>query len=940
MNLLPLLVLITTLAAQNTPQAQQDSNNILSSKTPVLLPPDTSVQAAIDTAVGNATSTRDKSIRTARDDLYKNPLFIAIISALLASLFSFLFSRLPRPLFSKEERRYRQILTKKLGNLKLVGPGMDDISVHLEETFVHMDIAGEGYRVAEHPNYSASERAQSRKDDYKPNELLKLAFDEQHRALLLIVGDPGSGKSTLLQYLAITAISRNGCNVFSFEKPMLAIYLPLREVDPEMTLSQNLQVWCEKHSLTVAATSFEKWLHNKETLVLLDGLDEVRNTKARRLVCTWIDNACSGLPRAKFVVTTRPTGYRGRDKVILKSDLLEANIRDFNDEQRKVFLQKWFDAAFMKDVRPKGEPVQQWRADQKKLAEKKTRTLLEFFEKPGNKSLRELSGIPMLLQIMAILWKKDGHLPNNRAKLYQVALDYLLEYRDAQRDLDPLLSFDQAQRVLGPACLWMQEDWQREEVDKTRLHAQMHKNLRHMKGAPSASDFCENLRDRAGILADNSDTEYIFRHKSFREFFAGLELVVKYNEKGRLKKLARGFFDERWEEPLRFFISKADGEAFDAFMGALFELPESADLDAIQMERLFRLVYDAPEPRSTALADVLCRKKVLLGQQLVALDCLAMIGTEQTRRVILDFFNKGNNRRAVLLRLYEIINEQMPEVADRIIAREMEFQFGITRSFLNPIEYNAEYILIPGGNYIFQKGTEGERRVVVPDMYFAKYPVTNRRYRRFIAYLSGGEPELHEQVPVREFADQLLEFAGEIEGYRNYLAEAPEVWAHKLASKYDEDRRFNRDDQPVVGVTWFAARAYCFWLSLLWAEQEREFRLPLETEWEWAAGGGVRKYPWDSASEPNEKLSNFDKNVGKTTSVRQYPDGAIPEGLVDMAGNVWEWQENCRTGNLRALRGGSWNFDPRFLRCTEWFSLNPDVRVNYFGFRVVHLPKL
>ena len=119
------------------------------------------------------------------------------------------------------------------------------------------------------------------------------------------------------------------------------------------------------------------------------------------------------------------------------------------------------------------------------------------------------------------------------------------------------------------------------------------------------------------------------------------------------------------------------------------------------------------------------------------------------------------------------------------------------------------------------------------------------------------------------------------------------------------------------------------------------YRLPDETEWEYAAAGKEgRTWPWGSV-EPTPKLANYNSNEGATTQVGSYPDGATPEGLYDMAGNVWEWQEN-RYGykeypDARALRGGSWGGDTGDLRCSSRDLNDPDVWDSYvIGFRVLH----
>jgi len=89
--------------------------------------------------------------------------------------------------------------------------------------------------------------------------------------------------------------------------------------------------------------------------------------------------------------------------------------------------------------------------------------------------------------------------------------------------------------------------------------------------------------------------------------------------------------------------------------------------------------------------------------------------------------------------------------------------------------------------------------------------------------------------------------------------------------------------------------------------------------------------------DPSPTLANYDNNEGATTPVGRYPEGATPEGLYDMAGNVWEWMENKRKkdDSARALRGGSWDNDPDGLRCSARFHYSPGGRFNDVGFRVV-----
>ena len=144
-----------------------------------------------------------------------------------------------------------------------------------------------------------------------------------------------------------------------------------------------------------------------------------------------------------------------------------------------------------------------------------------------------------------------------------------------------------------------------------------------------------------------------------------------------------------------------------------------------------------------------------------------------------------------------------------------------------------------------------------------------------------------------------------------------------------------QDDQPVVNVSWEDAVKYCQWLS---EKTGQTYRLPTEAEWEYAAsGGGKRMYPWGD-EEPTPQRANYDaSNIGKTTPVGSYPLGKTPEGLFNMAGNVWEWcadwYDSEESG--RVVRGGSFYDYPYDLRCALRYRYYPRNRVSLIGFRVV-----
>lgn len=146
------------------------------------------------------------------------------------------------------------------------------------------------------------------------------------------------------------------------------------------------------------------------------------------------------------------------------------------------------------------------------------------------------------------------------------------------------------------------------------------------------------------------------------------------------------------------------------------------------------------------------------------------------------------------------------------------------------------------------------------------------------------------------------------------------------------DEYSDRDNQPVVRVSWDDAVNYCQWLS---QQAGENYRLPTDAEWEFAAGGrGQREYPWGNAAPTPERANYGESNLGKTTPVGAYPLGMTPEGLFDLAGNVWEWCADLynEEQDRRVVRGGAFYGLQDDLRCA--LRLNPSLWNNVFSFRV------
>ena len=232
---------------------------------------------------------------------------------------------------------------------------------------------------------------------------------------------------------------------------------------------------------------------------------------------------------------------------------------------------------------------------------------------------------------------------------------------------------------------------------------------------------------------------------------------------------------------------------------------------------------------------------------------------------------------------------------------------------------------IPGGH--FQMGdaagdaNEAPRPVTVAPFRLMRLEVTNRQFQRFVA-ASG-----HLSDPEKSGAGYVWEQRwGQVAGAQWHHPRGPDTARHP--------------EHPVVQVSARDAAAFCAFYGL---------RLPSEAEWEFAARGpDGRRYPWgDGPPEQADgtRRANFgalaccapDAADGYRTTapVGRYPAGASPFGILDMAGNVWEWTASRFPGRPSevALRGGGWGNDAYCLRTAYRHANPPDIGLDMVGFR-------
>jgi len=227
-----------------------------------------------------------------------------------------------------------------------------------------------------------------------------------------------------------------------------------------------------------------------------------------------------------------------------------------------------------------------------------------------------------------------------------------------------------------------------------------------------------------------------------------------------------------------------------------------------------------------------------------------------------------------------------------------------------------------------------QHEMTLPAFKIAKYPVTNVQYAAFVKAGGYREPRYWTEAGWR--LQEWLESTG--------------------ARDYGEP--FNLSNHPVVGVNWYAAMAFCHWLTEQLHQSgqlqaDKEITLPTEPQWEKAARGADGCiYPWGNDPDPNQ--ANYSSTgIGTTSAVGCFPGGISSYRVQDLSGNVWEW---CRTrwemnykyysndndlaepfggSNDRVLRGGSFNLNEDQIRAAYRSMDRANAQDARYGFRVV-----
>jgi predicted NACHT family NTPase len=365
-------------------------------------------------------------------------------------------------------------------------------------------------------------------------------------AKLMILGKPGAGKTTFLKYVALQCIE-------GILKPhLIPLFITLKdfaEADKQPSLFDYITQLFKNYGIEPrtkiqkglwnsvlygSVTSVELLLLQGRFLILLDGLDEVREIDSKR-VLQQIQNFSNTFVKNIFAITCR---IAAREYTFEK--FTEVEVADFDDRQISTFTQQWFQS--------KNDPI-------------KAETFIEKLQdEPG---IRELASSPILLTLLCLVFGESGSFPSNRSELYKEGLDVLLKKWDAKRNIQrervyKKLSLKRKEDLLSQIALDTFEQgkyfFKQKEVERC-----ITQYIRNLPDANTEEDALQldseavlkSIEAQHGLFVERARGIYSFSHLTFHEYFTARKIVTNSNS-DVLMKLMKNFAiyitEKRWRE--------------------------------------------------------------------------------------------------------------------------------------------------------------------------------------------------------------------------------------------------------------------------------------------------------------------------------------------------------------------------------------------------------
>lgn len=781
-------------------------------------------------------------------------------------------------------------------------------------------------------------------------ELVLEAIHAERRLVLL--GEPGSGKSTALRYLALLLAQRlrgvplripgwpEGDAPVPVVVPLGQVAAALRAgaADAYAALLQVVGDVLEAEVRVGLRRFLTPALRAGGLLLLCDGLDELpatSNGEAPRVAVAAALRRLARETRARIVVTSRVLPYRapGDWKLLPEDGWALRTVQPLAFGQTRAFVQSWYAALALSDPDLAGG----------KAAERAEALIAELEQ---TERLRPLVRSPLLLTMLAILHYNTGDVPRDRAKLYEECVLLLLERWEPERQpgmpreklierlglpsLDPLRQV--IHELAYQAHLQPPGDDGRGLIGVEPLTLRMFTFFKRLGSLAEADAKLQSFRtmlddEDSGLLQRRGDEGYALPHLTFQEYLAACHLA----DHPRMLEVAyerwTGADRERWREAVLLLMGRLhqQGKAEEKGLPWLKLLagarqgkaPKEAGQrrwDAV----LAALSYAELDERGAFAGSLLDIEAELEAPLVKAI--APLLETPDAAVTITDR----------IVAAWVLGNLGDPRFPVEVVQWQAEVR-RLSRAFGHPAGY---FCYVPEGTYPIGgwEPDEEKAEIALQPFWIARFPITVAQCAPFVAEGYGPDAE-------RWWTP---------EGWK---------WKRDRAQPWGWRRpEYSGLNQPVIGVTWYEATAFCNWLTERLGLDGYVVRLPTEAEWEAAAsydGSHERRsYPW-GREEPTPERAIYDESrLGRPAPVGCCPDGAAACSALDLVGNVWEWTASSYQGypvqsdgavedftgrnSIVSLRGGS-HFDNKKMcaagRGSSPLAMTASTAVGVFGWR-------
>jgi predicted NACHT family NTPase/transcriptional regulator with XRE-family HTH domain len=357
------------------------------------------------------------------------------------------------------------------------------------------------------------------------------------RGKLVALGKPGAGKTTFLKYLAILHISERCQN------NLVPVFIPLMEfgqASNQLSLLEFITQMLGKKD--VKGTELFELLNHGKVLVLLDGLDEVVKEEDRSKVLKDIQEFADWYPANQFVITCRIAAEEYNFQ-----RFTEVEVADFDDEQIKTFVKKWFDAREKPEYAERF--MQQMKADE---------------------PIKELAKSPLLLTLLCIEFEASGDLARDRAELYKRCINTLMRTWDDQRNIKRQeiykeLSVQKKADLLSEIA-WITFEGKQYFFKQRDVERYIYDYICNLRNAKTATEDLEldseavlkSIEAHHGLLVERAINIYSFSHLTVHEYFTARYILTNANPKALddkiLQNLSIRITEPRWREVFLFTV--------------------------------------------------------------------------------------------------------------------------------------------------------------------------------------------------------------------------------------------------------------------------------------------------------------------------------------------------------------------------------------------------